>query len=177
MNLSKVIDSTSLIRTPEQTSGELSEVLSRLHDLKGFYPDFDTWITDKVLPGITVGERSILTEYRDGELAALAIVKDDGLEKKLCSLRVLPGYQNSRGIGVRMFERSFELLDTAMPLLSVAQEQMPKFDRLFTHFGFAKSGEHMGLYRPGVTEFAFNGTLHDTVRAARGLELSAAPLR
>jgi hypothetical protein len=116
-------------------------------------------MSEKVLPGIAEGERSVLTEYRDGHLAALAIVKDDGLEKKLCCLRVLPGYQNLSGIGVRLFDRCFDVLGTDKPLLSVAEEQLPKFERLFKHYGFHEVQAYADYYRHGATEFAFNGNL------------------
>jgi hypothetical protein len=159
MNISRTLDAISMIRDQERTNGELSEILSRLADLRAFYPQFDDWLASKVLPGIRAGERSVLTEYRDGELAALAIVKDDGFEKKLCCLRVLPGYQNIGGIGVRLFDRCFDVLGTDQPLLSVAEEQLPKFARLFQHYGFRLAEAYDDFYRRGATEFAFNGCL------------------
>ena len=83
MHISKVIDATLLALEPEQTSGMLADVLSHVHDLRDYYPEFESWIAGKVIPGLHAGERSILVEYRAGKLAALAIVKDDSTEKKL----------------------------------------------------------------------------------------------
>jgi len=165
MNVSTIIDAASLARDPEQTSGMMSEVLARVQDLKDFYPSFDLWLVDQVIPGVHAGDRSILAEYRRGELAALAILKDDGLEKKLCCLRVLPDFKNITGLGIRMFEKSFEVLGTEQPLLSVSEERLPTFDRIFSFFGFEKSKAYEGLYRPNATEFAFNGELRGERRA------------
>lgn len=159
MYVSKIIDAVSLIRDPEQSSGMVTEVLARVNDLRDFYPRFDDWLAGKVLPGLVAGERTLLVEYRDGLLAALAVVKDDGLEKKLCCLRVFPGYQNSHGLGIRMFHRAFDVLGTDKPVLSVAEERLPVFDRIFDHFGFELAAEYQELYRPGRSEFAFNGEL------------------
>lgn len=158
MNVSKVIDAVSLAREPEHTSGMLSEVCARVRDLRDFYPEFDKWLAERVVPGLKTGERSILMEYRQGQLAALAILKDADEEKKLCCLRVLPGFQDT-GLGYRMFEKAFDQLETRSPLLSVAEERLPVFKRLFDHFGFELAGTHHGLYREGRMEFAFNGAL------------------
>ncbi|CAE6816083.1 hypothetical protein R69927_00432 [Paraburkholderia domus] len=159
MNVSKVIDAVSLARDPEQTSGMLTEVLARVQDLKDVYPQFESWLADRVLPGLRTGDRSILVEYRHGELAGLAILKDDGSEKKICCLRVLPGFQDRHGLGVRLFEKAFNQLDSRNPLLSVAEERLPAFRRIFDHFGFELAETHKGLYRADRTEFVFNGTL------------------
>ena len=159
MTMSKTIDAVSLARDPEQTSGMLAEVLAHVEDLKDFYPHFDTWLTDRVLPGLQSGERSILVEYRGGMLAGLAILKDDDQEKKLCCLRVLPSFLHARGLGVRMFEKAFEHPGTRSPLLSVAEERLPVFGRIFKHFGFELAEMHKDLYRVGRSEFVFNGAL------------------
>lgn len=160
MTMSKTIDAVSLARDPEQTSGMLADVLRHMQDLKDLYPSFDEWVRTRVVPGLRAGDRSILIEYRGGELAALAITKDDGVEKKLCCLRVLPGFQNTHGLGVRMFQRAFDALETEMPLLSVAEERLPAFERLFRHFKFELAERHEGIYRVGRSEFAFNGRLY-----------------
>ena len=171
MYMSKVIDAVSLIRDAEQTSGMLAEVLAHVEDLRDFYPTFDSWISDRVLPGLHSGDRSILVEYRKGELAALAVLKDDGAEKKLCCLRVLPGFEDRHGLGVRLFEKSFDQLGTQTPLLSVAEERMHQYERIFNHFGFKKEGEYSGLYRESRKEYSFNGLLlapHE-LREVRGV--------
>ena len=176
MTMSKTIDAVSLARDPEQTSGMLADVLGRMRDLKDLYPSFDEWVSARVIPGLRAGDRSILIEYRGGELAALAIIKDDGVEKKLCCLRVLPGFQNAHGLGVRMFQRAFDALETETPLLSVAEERLPAFERLFNYFKFELTERHEGIYRAGRSEFAFNGRLYtpaSLLKKAAQLEIAS----
>lgn len=161
MNTSVVIDAVSLARDPETTSGVLAEVFAHVRDLKDVYPHFDAWLTDRVLPGLWSGDRSILVEHRDGMLAGLAILKDDGLEKKLCCLRVLRGFQDSRGLGVRLFDKALDILETQKPLLSVSEERLSAFERIFAHFGFEQVKRYEGLYRAGHSEISFNGELFE----------------
>lgn len=126
--------------------------------LRESYPGFDRWLLGKVIPGIYAGERTAVVELRDSAVAGLLIVKHSDTEKKLCTLRVRPDFE-SRGLGVRLFETAFDLLGTERPLLSVSQPSMPKFLRLFAHFGFSKEAVYGGRYLPNVDELSYNGYL------------------
>lgn len=174
MYMSKVIDAATISRDPEETSGMLAEVLAHVHDLKDYYPDFESWLTNLVVPGIAQGDRSVIVEYRQGRLAGLAILKDDGYEKKLCCLRVLPEFQQVAGLGVRLFEKSFDVLQTERPLLSVAEERVLLFGRIFEYFGFEQGDKYAGLYRHGKAEFSFNGSLLLPQEAASVIKIRAA---
>jgi len=126
--------------------------------LRSSYPNFDHWFVSKVLPGIYTGERTLLIEQRESKVVGLLILKHTATEKKLCTLRVRPQYEN-KGLGVRLFEAAFETLGTERPLLSVSENSLPKFARLFKHFGFAQAGAYRGLYVPQLHEFSYNGLL------------------
>lgn len=158
MHMTYQLDSLSLRRDSEKAKGVLAEVELRLNDLNYFYPSFSSWFNTKVLPNIATGERTILTEYRNGELAGLAILKDSETEKKLCCLRVFERYQSSI-MGIRLFEKSFEILNTSLPLLSVSEEQLSSFQRVFNYFGFSLEATLEGYYRPNKREFVYNGSL------------------
>jgi hypothetical protein len=165
--LNPTINRTSLIQSPELSQGCLADIASQLSSLRDCYPEFDMWYSDKVVPGISSGHRSILLEYRRDQLAGFAILKDDGAEKKLCCLRVTENFQRSIGLGIRMFERAFEELGTEKPLLSVSEERLPAFQRIFDHFGFELSAVYDGRYRWGKVEFAFNGLLDVPISFAK----------
>jgi ribosomal protein S18 acetylase RimI-like enzyme len=136
----------------------LSAVAKReLASLSSLYPGFDDWYRSKVEPGLLTGERKILLRYSGSALAGIAILKT-AEEIKLCCLRVLPGFHGS-GVGPRLFNDAFEVLGSARPLLSVANEQLPAFKKIFDHFGFQTGAEYVDLYRPSSTEYSFNGTL------------------
>lgn len=140
----------------------LSQVLTLLREdvtfLRGSYPNFDSWLFDKVIPGIANGERTVLIEMRVNEVAGLMILKHSASETKLCTLRVRPQYE-CRGMGVRLFETAFEVLKTERPLLSVSEKSMPKFVTLFRHFGFSQEAIYEDRYLPRVRELSYNGLL------------------
>ncbi len=129
-----------------------------LESLSVFYPKFNDWYKNKVIPGVLTGERKIIERRINGVLAGVAITKNTKDEKKLCCLRVLPDFVGS-GVGLRLFEDAFLELNTDKPLLSVSEEQIAKFERFFCYFGFEKIDEYFGLYRPNKLEFSFNGLL------------------
>lgn len=141
---------------------ELNRVLMLLREdaafLRGSYPDFDSWLFDKVVPGVVSGERTVLIEMRATEVAGFMILKHSYLEKKLCTLRVRPQYE-SRGMGVRLFNAAFEILETEFPLLSVSEKAMPKFEPLFEYFGFSQEATYEDRYLPRVRELSYNGLL------------------
>ena len=126
--------------------------------LKATYPFFNDWLTKKVVPGLCSGERTALIEYRESTPVGLLIVKHTVDEKKLCTLRVRPHFE-CKGLGVRLFETAFELLETDRPLLSVSENALSKFSKIFEHFGFSHDASYEGVYLPKVVEFSFNGVL------------------
>jgi len=135
-----------------------SFLINTLGDLRLFYPEFNSWISNVVIPGLVTGERSIILEYREDDLAGLAILKDSLVEKKLCCLQVMPKFQGS-GIGLKLFEKSFELLNTKSPLLSISEEQNDNFSKIFKYYGFELGEKYHQYYRPLKNEVSFNGLL------------------
>lgn len=133
-------------------------LIKTLGDLRLFYPEFNSWISKVVIPGLIRGERSIILEYRGEDLAGLAILKDSLVEKKLCCLQVMPKFQGL-GIGLTLFEKSFELLNTKTPLLSISEEQNDNFSKIFKYYGFEIGGNYHQYYRPLKNELSFNGLL------------------
>ncbi len=129
-----------------------------LCDLSGFYPDFENWLEEKVYKGIVTGERSIILHYINNDISGLAIVKDTECEKKLCCLRVLPKYQGS-GVGIKLFQKSFNTLNCDKPLLSISQEKEADFLKVFRYFGFSLEKKYIDYYRKGSYENSFNGYL------------------
>lgn len=125
---------------------------------KASYPEFDEWISKKVIPGIYEGSRTVVIERRSDVVSGFLIVKHTAKEKKVCTLRVRPQFENL-GLGVRLFELAFDLLGTDKPLLSVSDISKQKFSRIFEHFGFAHEATYRGLYIPSREEHSFNGLL------------------
>lgn len=166
----KVIDRDFLIDNQQLGLEILPFILKHLSDLSEYYPDFNDWLSKKVLPGLIQGERSILLEYYRGQLSGLAIVKDSATEQKLCCLRVLPPYQGT-GVGLKLFERAFEALDNRAPLLSIAEEQIDTFKKVFNYYGFELGRKYKDYYRPRKNELSFNGLIElDHVNGASSFD-------
>lgn len=151
----------SLVNSPHLLADALRMMSQDAEFLRSSYPLFDGWLAEKVLPGIYAGERTLLIEERNSVAVGLLIVKHTNSEKKLCTLRVRPHFE-SKGLGIRLFQTAFQLLETERPLLSVSQPMAPKFDRIFKYFGFAKEAVYQGRYIPMVDELAYNGLLETT---------------
>lgn len=154
----KVIDRKFLIANPWAYDEVLPLILNNLYELSGYYPGFSQWLNQKVVPGLVSGERAILLEHSRGKLSGLAIIKDDAIEKKLCCLRVLPPFQGT-GVGLKLFERSFDELKNDAPLLSIAEEQKHVFEKLFKYYGFELAKKYHSYYRPKKDELSFNGLI------------------
>jgi GNAT superfamily N-acetyltransferase len=151
---------------PERFDHLVASTRGHLIHLSSFYPSFADWYDHKVVPGLRHGDRTLALRFIDGRLGGIAITKDDGLEKKLCCLRVLPHW-NGSGLGLRLFDDAFDVLGTEKPLLSVSDEQLLKFHRIFDHFGFVHAKRYEDLYRVGCVEHSYNGQLVSGARALK----------
>lgn len=151
--------------SPQRFDHLVALARDHLIHLSSFYPSFAQWYDLKVVPGLKRGDRTLVLRLVDGQLGGIAITKDDGTEKKLCCLRVLPHLSGS-GLGLRLFNDAFEVLETEKPLLSVSDEQLLKFHRIFDHFGFVRGRKYGDLYRIGSVEHSYNGQLVSDARAS-----------
>ena len=86
-------------------------------------------------------------------LRGIAILKYN--EKKLCHLSVMDAYKN-KGYGIKLFKKSFEELKTEKPFLTVSEEKLPDFKRVFDYFGFKLTNVIEGYYRDNKKEYFYN---------------------
>jgi len=124
-----------------------------LKDAKKYYPHFETWYKDKVVPDLLNLDRELILEERDKRIVGISIIKES--EKKLCTLRIIDEFQN-RGIGLKLFEKTFKKLDTTKPFLTVSEEKLVEFAKIFKYYGFILTSVHNDLYRNGKKEYFFN---------------------
>ena len=134
------------------------EEISRIVNITQSYPHFRQWYLNKVIPGIQTGERKILTEFKHNQLAGFAIIKNDGDEKKLCTLAVSTQFTH-HGLGVKLFKRGMDELQTERPLLSVSDGKIDLFLPIFKYFGYEFSNSYSNLYLPSTVEYSYNGEL------------------
>ena len=130
-----------------------NNIYSRLNSAEVFYPNFKEWYYQKVVPDILAEKRELLFESKNDKIIGLSLVKYD--EKKLCTLKVFEEYQN-KGYGLKLFEKSFEALETDKPFLTVSEEKYMEFEKIFKYYGFELTSVKSNLYRDNKLEYFFN---------------------
>ncbi len=128
-----------------------------LRPLEQEYPQFSKWYFDKVINTLYENKRTLLIVRHGYFTAGMAILKDEK-EKKICTLRIHPGYQK-RGIGTFLLHSSIKRLKTDKPLITVACAHVEQFRRLLNRFGFVLSDVRTKMYTPCRDEYIFNGTI------------------
>lgn len=103
-------------------------------------------------------ERSTLLNEPGSSIAIERSETPSGNERKICCLRVLPEYQN-RGIGVKLFIRSMDRLETDKPLLSISSNNLNRFKNIMDYFNFKQYQHYPDLYRKNSEEISYNGYL------------------
>ena len=87
-----------------------------------------------------------------------AILKNDDIEKKICTLRVAKRFQK-QGIGQHLMELSFEWLNDDKPLITIHNSKKHEFNKLFKRYNFELEEKKWGYYRLFRTELVYNGSL------------------
>lgn len=157
MNLN-IFQISKIIKNDLMVGYYISSIFSFLSKKLADYPDCGNWYHKKVISGLYEGKREILCAKIDDQIAGITILKKDMNEKKICSLYVLERFRH-RGIGNLLFKKSFDILETSSPLLSVSDLNHNQFKKLFRYFGFKNEYLLKNKYRTGVNEIVFNGML------------------
>jgi len=90
------------------------------------------------------------------ELAGILILKNTENEKKICTIRVIENFRN-KGIGTKLFEKSFEYLETKTPLITLPEECYKEgFKFLLERYRFKMTNKIIGAYRENKIEYFFN---------------------
>jgi GNAT superfamily N-acetyltransferase len=142
---------------PQLRDREL-EALRFIEGLSEDYPHIQNWYMEKVVPGLREGSRFLLPVYRNHELVAVGIAKNDGTERKICTVRVAP-HHFGRGLGVRVFDGLLKWLDDDRPGLTVSGHKLPSFQRIFDWYGFKFTGAEADIYVPGRQELGYNDAI------------------
>lgn len=129
-----------------------------LKELNTEYPYFADWYFNKVKNGIFYSNREIIFNITNDQIAAIAILKNETSEKKICTLRVSNNFQRL-GFGKQIMAESFEILDTQFPLITVNSHKEYLFTHLFKYYNFRKTNVFDGIYRPYNSEITYNGIL------------------
>ena len=139
-----------------KTIPDLYAVFKTIAPISLFYPNFKNWFWDKVVPGIITGEDEIIIAEDKNELVGISIIKKTG-EKKLRALRINSKFQKT-GRGLYLIDESLKRLNTDKPLVSVPEEMIHDFSRIFINrYSFDMTYVYKNLYRKNKLEYEFNG--------------------
>lgn len=135
-----------------------------LRPIRNTYPLYDKWLAYKFFPGLKDGSRKIIIAYNQSRTPmGLALLKDSKEEKKICCLFVKEDYRNL-GIATKLIEKSFDVLKTDKPLLTVADKNFEGFKKLLKENGFTFSYKKKGVYKKNDTELYFNNEATEKLR-------------
>lgn len=155
--------STLLCEGTHPLVGNINNVYQSLIDLNFDYPEFHSWYYNKVIPGISNNEREILlclVHSGDDRLdvGGVSILKNTADEKKICAFRVAEAFRGN-GVAKTLFEKSFELLGTEKPLITISDKRIGMFKKHIGRYGFEKVNELKDYYSRGHTEYCYNSEL------------------
>lgn len=144
--------------TPIELRNSLFENLKiLLADLELLYPFFTVWL-QKVFDEMNVSYNRrifLCTDISIFDIVGVAIIKDDSIEKKICTLQVNKTYQR-RGIGTKLLELACKELNTPTPFITVSGLHMHTFGPFLKKKGFKMCDKVKSLYRKGSYEYFFN---------------------
>ena len=144
--------------SPEQKSIYRMRIKIFLKKLVYEYNNFEEWFSQLFISDILLkNDREIIICECDYQLAGVAILKNDDIEKKICTLRVAKRFQK-QGIGQHLMELSFEWLNDDKPLITIHNSKKHEFNKLFKRYNFELEEKKWGYYRGSLPEknFFFN---------------------
>lgn len=146
-------------------SGNIRKLYKDIKYLNRDYPNFRKWYFNKVVPNLMNGTREVLLcfircnkDSMDLKLAGLAILKKTEKEKKICTFRISEEYRGQE-IAKELFEKSFEVLETRKPLITISEKRKKSFEKYIKMFDFECLEEKKGLYTEDIVEYVYNGRL------------------
>lgn len=127
--------------------------------LKNNYPSYKTWFFNSIIPNsILAPNREIVLIIFESsgtfEIAGLTILKNDE-EKKLCTIIVKEKFRKL-GMATLIFKKSFLILGTDKPLLTVSEDGLDGLMPLIKKFKFNITSVIENAYQPGKKEYIIN---------------------
>lgn len=125
------------------------------------YPGHKSWYFNKHLPEILSDQRNILfvrNPQNLGEIIAVACLKKDENEQKICTLYVSDKCRGL-GIGTMIIEESMKWLGTTKPLVTMADYKLDMFSSIIKKYDWELTEIVEGFYNKHSKELCFNGSL------------------
>lgn len=139
------------------------KIYNFLFHLNFEYPQFKKWYSELFNHNFIINkERDIIICMIDNSIAGIAITKKTINERKICTLRVAPKYQQM-GIGSSLLEHCFESLNDDKPLITIHISKYNSFKKLFEKYNFNLVQQIPGYYGFFRSELSYNGLLSDGI--------------
>ena len=103
-------------------------------------------------------ERNILfirNPNNKDEIIAIACLKKDEIERKICTLYIKEEYRN-KGFGSLIIEESFKWLETTKPLITIPEYKLNEFIPIIEKYQWNLTEIIDSLYQPNYKELFFN---------------------
>ena len=154
-------------------SSFFDELYNLTIDVEKDYPNHKNWFYSKHLPlSLKNKGRDILIASVKKSLCGVAFVKIRE-EKKLCTLFVKASERN-KGIGKALLEKSFEILGTTKPCLSVSQNNLKHLEKYINRYKWKQSSVKRDKYIMGQNEIYFNENKEKKMKSEKILLISKA---
>ena len=145
---------------------EFKDLSTKIYMITDFicadYPKHKSWYFEKQLPEtIANDERNILfarNPENENEIIAMACLKRDDEEKKICTLFV-DNKCRGLGLGTKIIESSMDWLETKTPLATIADYKLEMFRPIIKKYDWKLTQIVSGLYNDRASELCFNGVL------------------
>lgn len=122
------------------------------------YPNNKKWYYEKQIKGVINNQRDILFITKNEKIIAVACLKKDEFEKKICTLYVEETYRNQK-IGSHLVEESMKLLETSTPFITISAKNIFLFTPLIKKYNWVIKEKVNGIYNSDETEICVNGYL------------------
>jgi len=130
------------------------------------YPQYRSWFYKKQIPE-TINENSnrdiIFARDKNNVYYGTCFIKNDETEKKICSIFVCESVRKM-GIGTKLFEKSFEILQTTKPMITIKEYKLPYFKNFITKYEWKQTQVIKGIYNSNHSELVFNGILNVPIK-------------
>ena len=147
------------------------EIYKFLYRLVFEYQGFRNWYQGLYRDEVELkSNREIIICEDDFRIVGIAIIKNDVIEKKICTLRVARDYQH-QGIGHNLVEMCMRQLHTDKPMITLHKSKYKQFENLLDYYDFKLEQTQNHYYNIFSTELVFNGFLPEKRFVLNKIEL------
>lgn len=122
------------------------------------YPNHLEWYYTKQIPRVFNGTGEIIICTVGGNIAGLAFLKKDKIERKICTLLVIADYRKQH-IATKLLELAFKYLGTTTPLITITDYKISMFEHIIKKYNWKLTQiMNRGYYNNTSREYVYNGS-------------------